>query len=192
MKPHPALTDEALINGIIQGENKDLFSEIYRRYREKVSDKCFGMTHNRSIAEDLTQDIFVKTMEKLTGFRNQSQFSTWLYAITYNHCIEYLRKTKRIRFDDWESALDIPDEVEDVDVKMVLELAEERLTLLLEMLKPEDKAIIVMKFHENMSVKSIQEILHLATDSAAKMKINRAKKRLVALYQKFYPALKES
>ncbi|MCB0395921.1 MAG: RNA polymerase sigma factor [Flavobacteriales bacterium] len=182
-------SDEYLIETIINQGQTENFSELYNRYRSRVLDKCFGMTRNKALADDLTQDIFVKALEKLSGFKGQSTFSTWLYAITYHHCIEYLRKHKRVRFDDWASVLDIPDDVDDEDVAQVLDLAEERLTLILELLKPEDKAIILMKYMERMTIKQIKEIFQLSSESAAKMKITRARQRIVALHNQFYTAL---
>jgi RNA polymerase sigma factor (sigma-70 family) len=185
------LTDEQLVEKIIKEKDNSYFSALFLRYNEKVKGKCYSMTKSRSVADDLVQDIMLKTMEKLHLFEGRSSFSTWLYAITYNHCIEYLRQNKRIKFDDWAEIIEIPDTITESDMDNVMELRSERLLLLLEMLKPEDKALILLKYKENFDLKRIMYILSINGESAAKMRLNRAKKRIVAFYNQFYPALKQ-
>jgi RNA polymerase sigma factor (sigma-70 family) len=179
-------TDSEIIEKILASDDRKLFAILYDRYVAKVRKRCRSLVHNSEVSEDLVQDIFIKAIENLPRFRSASSFSTWLYSITYNHCIEYLRNNKRIRFDSWEESIDLPDEVEDEEIEQILALRKERIILLLEMLKPEDKAILLLKYHEGLRIKSIMEILKISGESAAKMKINRAKKRLVALYQEMF------
>ncbi|MFT7612912.1 MAG: RNA polymerase sigma factor (sigma-70 family) [Parvicellaceae bacterium] len=182
-------TDEQLVELIINGESK-YFGSLYERYREKVYSKCLGMTHNAIIAEDHTQDILMKAMQALTTYKGDAKFSTWLYSITYNHCIDYLRKHKRIRFDDWAELLEIPEENNEEEVIKIMELHKERLTLLLELLKPADKAIIILKYWEGMELERIQYILSIDSMPALKMKLLRARKRLRAFHNKFHPVIK--
>ena len=180
------LSDAELIAQIKATGASGLFGELYRRYSERVKKKCRSLVRNASVVDDLVQDIFMKAFQNLSKFRSDSTFSTWLFAITYTYCIEYLRRNKRIRFGEWEENLDLPDEVEDEDVKQILELRQERVILLLEMLKPEDKVILLMKYHEGLRLKTIMEVLKISSESATKMKINRAKKRLVGLYNELF------
>lgn len=181
------LTDEALVELILKENNNAHFSILFLRYKEKIRGKCYSMTKSRSVSDDLVQDIMLKIMEKLALFKGKSTFSTWIYAITYNHCIEYLRQHKRIKYDDWADSIEIPDQVTEADIENVMELRSERLLLLLEMLKPEDKAIILLKYKESFDLKRIMFILSIEGESAAKMRLNRAKRRLVAFYNQFYP-----
>ena len=180
------LSDAELVAQIKATGASGLFGELYRRYSERVKKKCRSLVRNASVVDDLVQDIFMKAFQNLSKFRSDSTFSTWLFAITYTYCIEYLRRNKRIRFGEWEENLDLPDEVEDEDVKQILELRQERVILLLEMLKPEDKVILLMKYHEGLRLKTIMEVLKISSESATKMKINRAKKRLVGLYNELF------
>jgi RNA polymerase sigma factor (sigma-70 family) len=182
-------SDEEIIKEILSEGNSALFNDLFKRYQEKVMNKCFSMTKSRTVSEDLVQDIMIKAMEKLDTFKGKAKFSTWIYAITYNHCIQYLRDNKRLKFDDWAQNLEIPDEVTEEDVEDILDLKSERLTLLLEMLKPEDKALILLKYNEGFDLKKIMYILSLDGESGVKMRLSRAKKRLVALYNQFYPVM---
>jgi len=113
------------------------------------------MTKSREVAEDLRQDIMLKMIDKLHLYKGLSSYSTWLYSITYNHCIEHLRKYKRVRFDDLKDLLDIPEEVADEEIEAILELRLDRINFLLELLKPEDKAILLMKYKEDFDLKGI-------------------------------------
>lgn len=179
-------TDQEIIAKILEDKENSYFELLYKRYVDKVRGKCWSLVRNTEVAEDLVQDIFMKAMENLHKFRQNSTFATWLYAIAYNHAIEYLRRNKRIRFEHWEDNIDYPEDVQESEITEILALREERIALLLEILKPEDKAILLMKYKEGMRMKTIMEILHIDGESAAKMKINRAKKRLVGLYREFF------
>lgn len=185
------LSDQELIEKIVDENDSVYFAELFSRYREKVYNKCYSMVKRKSVADDLVQDVMVKAMTKMPTFQKKSSFSTWLYSITYNHCIEYLKRHRRVQFQDWEETLDIPEEAADDDVREVLDLKSSRLTLLLEMLVPQDKALILLKYQEGFDLKKIMYILSLDGESATKMRISRAKKRLLALYSQFYNALEE-
>ncbi|MFK8036924.1 MAG: RNA polymerase sigma factor [Crocinitomicaceae bacterium] len=182
------LPDEVIIKLITGGEKK-YFEILHNRYRDKVLAKCLTMTNIREVAEDLTQDVLIKALKAIETYRGEAKFSTWLYAITYNHCVNYLRENKRIKFDDWESSLEIPEEYDEMEVLQIMDLKKERLVLLLELLKPEDKAILVLKYWEEMDLEQIKYVLNVETVPALKMRLMRARKRLRAISHKFYPTI---
>ena len=91
-----ALKDNEIIDFIKKDGVSEYFEILYNRYQQKVLDKCFSFVKNRSLAEELAEDVFSKTFEKLSGFEGKSSFSSWLYSITYNHCIDYLRLKKNL------------------------------------------------------------------------------------------------
>ena len=64
-----------------------MFSELFRRYHARVTSWCLRFTRNRCRALDLAQEIFFRAYRHRGGFRGDSRFSTWLYAITRNHCL---------------------------------------------------------------------------------------------------------
>jgi RNA polymerase sigma factor (sigma-70 family) len=182
------LTDQEIVQLIASGEKK-FFKILHDRYHEKVLAKCLMMTNRLSVAEDQTQEILIKAFNAIEKYRGEAKYSTWLYSITYNHCINYLRENKRIKFDDWESLLDIPDQPNEKEVIQIMDLQKERLTLLLELLKPEDKAILVLKYWEGMDLERIRYILSIETIPALKMRLLRARKRLRGIYNRFHPAI---
>ena len=82
---------------------KEQFNDIYNKHYNKVFRLCKGyFCGDISLASDAAQEIFIKVWEKLDTFRNESSISTWIYRITVNTCLLYLRKSsskKEIRTD---------------------------------------------------------------------------------------------
>jgi len=87
------LQDEELIRIILHG-NGELYAEIVERYQSKLYRTAYHYTQNIEDARDLTQEIFIKAYNSLAGFKRGSSFSTWLYRIAVNHCIDWSRKKK--------------------------------------------------------------------------------------------------
>ena len=87
------VSDEDLIKVIVLKNDTLLFEILYDRYEKLVYNKCRGFSRSDDEAEDLTQDIFLKLFVKLSSFKGKSKFSTWLYAFTYNHCVNYVNRS---------------------------------------------------------------------------------------------------
>ena len=73
----------------------EAFEELIRRYQQMVHALTFRMTGSMSDAEDLAQDIFIQAFRKLGGFRAEAQFSTWLYRIGINTCLNWKKSQQR-------------------------------------------------------------------------------------------------
>ena len=180
------MTDEELVgeinkNGVLTSR---YFEVLYKRYFDKVLDKCYSFVKNRSVAEELTEDIFSKVYEKLPMFKGKSSFSSWLYAITYNHCIDYLREKKKLHYPEWNSENTLPEIINESD-EIIEEINYENLLTIMELIHPEEKALLFMKYKDELSMKQIGEALRISED-AAKMRIKRARARVLYLYtQKF-------
>ena len=90
------LTDEELVAEIVRNRNAELFGQIYDRYAQRVFNKCRGFARSEAEAEDLTQDVFLHLFLKLQTFKGTSKFSTWVYSLTYNFCVNYVNRDKRL------------------------------------------------------------------------------------------------
>lgn len=179
------LSDEELVEEIVHSQDSRLVEVLYERYADKVYRRCISFVKEASIAEDLTHDIFIKVYLNLGRFKQKSKFSTWLYSITYNFCVDYVRKKQKNNVVDME---DKEGEIagRDIDTADDLDhIALDRLTELLEQLKPEDKLILLMKYRDDMSIKDIQIAFDIS-ESAVKMRIKRAKEKLKSLYCEMY------
>lgn len=94
MRPERTISDQELIQQIQSGQ-KELYADLVRQYHKKVIGYCLSMLQNHTEAEEAAQDIFVKAYRSLPKFKGNSTFSTWLYRITTNHCLDVLRKRTR-------------------------------------------------------------------------------------------------
>jgi len=181
-----ALSDSQLILLYLKEQDAKYFSQLYRRYAGKVFAKCISMLGDHGLARDATQDVFIKILLNLSKFTEQSSFSTWVYSITYNYCIDLIRKKKKnilIFTEDMgrvsnAADVEIPDSV-------ILEMETNRLEKVMNKLPVGDKAILDMKYTEDLSIKEIGEILK-KTESAIKMQIMRAKIKAQDIYEDMF------
>lgn len=94
--------DESALIQRSQNGDHQAFEELYRENAAKVNGLCLRLCGQRELAEDLTQEAFVRAWQKLDSFRGDSAFSSWLYRLTSNVVIGYLRqqaKWKMVSFD---------------------------------------------------------------------------------------------
>jgi len=87
--------DEKLVKLYLQNEDEWAFNEIVNRYSCKIYRLAIKYTENERNADDIMQEVFLTLVEKLGTFRNESKFSTWLYSLTKNTSLMYLRKDKK-------------------------------------------------------------------------------------------------
>ena len=179
------VTDEELVELYLESQNVAYFNLLYKRYSGKIFGKSLSLLKSESEAEDATQDIMMKILLNMSKFSGKSRFSTWIYSITYNYCIDFLRRKKKdpsVYVDDYLENLDVPDDVED---KFLLEMNVSRLKVILEEIPTGDKTILLMKYQDEMSIREISGILD-KSESAIKMKIKRAKQKFKKTFHEKY------
>ncbi|GJM35373.1 MAG: hypothetical protein DHS20C18_43740 [Saprospiraceae bacterium] len=176
------LTDFEIIKLILDKGEKDLLEILYDRYSSKVYFKCLGIVGNKETSKDLAHDIMIKIFLNLSKFRGTSEFSLWVHSITYNYCMDHLRKGKRLKYESYEvkdyeriSTAEI-----ELENKILSDLKLVQLEVLLHELKPEDKIILMMRYQDSMSVKQISQTLSIG-ESAVKMRLKRGRDRLADL-----------
>lgn len=99
----PENADDAdIVNRAQQGEVA-AFEALYRQHLPMIYSLCFRMVADRSLAEELTQEAFIRVWHKLDLFKGQSKFSTWLYRLAKNVVLSSLRKKQVI---DWQADYD--------------------------------------------------------------------------------------
>lgn len=179
-----ALADEALVKEYLATQDEYLFSILYNRYSSKIYAKCVSMLKNMEAAQDSTHDIFIKVLTNMAKFNQQSKFSTWLFSITYNHCIDLIRKKKKTLFADIpiEKLDQEDDEISDA---FLMETQLGRMKYVLEKMEADEKTILLMKYQDDLSIKEIGDIL-AKEESATKMRIKRAKFKFKLIYDDMY------
>jgi len=179
------VSDEELVKSYLETQESRYFDKLYVKYSNKVFSKCISLLKNEALAQDATQDIFLKIFLNLSKFGGKSKFSTWIYSITYNYCIDLIRKAKKeknIFSEDIENAPDLAEEVPD---SALLEIEVKKLKIILDKIPVGDKAVLLMKYQDDMSIKEISESLD-KSESAIKMKIKRAKHKVQKVYKEIY------
>ncbi len=88
------MTDELIIHKVLEG-NTHIFSLLVDRYKDKVFGLVYRFTNDFGEAQDVSQEVFMKIFKSLHLFEEKSKFSTWVYKICYNVCIDWTRKNKK-------------------------------------------------------------------------------------------------
>ncbi|MDY8134926.1 sigma-70 family RNA polymerase sigma factor [Aquimarina sp. 2201CG5-10] len=184
-----SLDDKELVFKIAKSNDTHLYAILYDRYAKMVYNKCLSFVKSKEEAQDLTHDIFVLLFAKLKTFKGTSKFSTWLYAFTYNFCVNYVQRVRKKKNDKiilTDTILNYS-ETEETEIadKEILNLKSEKLSKALKLINPEDKIILMMKYQDDLSIKEIKTNLNLG-DSAVKMRLSRAKSRLLKTYHTLY------
>ena len=178
MKPIGKLSDEELVQQYIVTQRNLYFEVIYERYSQKVYRKCYSFVNDSAKAEDLAHDIFLKVITKLGTFKENSRFSTWLYSITYNYCMDSIRKEKRAKEEQMDENFDFSEE--EVDHEF-LGMKSEVLKKSLQEISAEERTMLLMKYQDDFSIKEIADSFKIS-ESATKMRLMRTKEKMKKIY----------
>jgi RNA polymerase sigma factor (sigma-70 family) len=178
-----SLTDEELALEMAKSLDILFFEEIYNRYENLVYTKCMSFVKSKIVAQDIAHDIFLKLYVNIGKFEGRSKFSTWLYSLTYNHCINYINRDKDAKMMrdaiDPEDLLDLQSTEDDLQIHA---MEVEKLKVALERIDPEDKMILLLKYQDDASIKDLEKLYEIGT-SAVKMRLSRAKNKLLKTYK---------
>jgi len=179
-----SLTDEALVEAIVNTNDTMLFEVLYDRYATMVYNKCYGFANGVDEAKDLTQDVFLRVFIKLGSFKGKSKFSTWLYAFTYNHCVNYVTRNTAKKIEkkavSYDTVVNLSEAEE--DDHSFSQMKVDKLKKALELISPAEKMILLLKYQDFLSIKEIVDVLEIG-ESAVKMRLKRAKDKLILVYK---------
>lgn len=177
-KAFKGVADEELVRLYVETQRNVYFEELYDRYVDKVYRKCLSFVKNDAQAEDFTHDIFLRVVLKIGSFKEHAKFSTWLYSITYNYCMDQVRQVKRQAEVALDENFDLADDGYDLEL---VEMQTQGLKKALQKIDPDERAILLMKYQDDFSIKEISETLKI-TESAVKMRLMRTKEKLKKIY----------
>ena len=177
-------SDSELIQLARSGDDH-AYDQLLKKYKQSVYNLVFRMVRDIQEAEDLTQESFIKAFSSLAQFNEEYAFSTWLYKIATNNCIDYFRKRKLqtysldkpIQYKDSEIQQEIPDPELNPEKSI---LADERHSIIQDAIStlPEKYyTAIVLRHNEERSYEEIAEILELPLGTV-KARIFRAREML--------------
>ena len=189
------LLDEELVaqyrSAAEAGEREQYINELFRRNYARVARWCLRFTDDRESAADLAQEVFAKAYQNLGSFQGQSRFSTWLFVVARNHCLNALRANARqateLKADDGEEILlEIADTAPTPYSALERESSAELVrTLLNEALDETEKVVFTLHYGEDVPLDAITRLLRLENQSGAKAYIVSAKRKLVRLVQQW-------
>lgn len=172
-------TDEQLIERVREGD-QDAFAELVRRHHPKVLALCVSMLHDRAASDDAAQEVFLKAYAHLDDFRGDARFSTWLYRVATNKCLDARRAESRRRSDSLEAMT----EGEDEKLRWLLADPRDRLHFteeadlvrrVLDRLPEDHRVILTLREMEGLEYKELAETLECTVD-AVKARLQRARR----------------
>ncbi len=172
-------SDLDLITQILAG-NTQVYSELVKRHQRFVFTLALRFAKNREDAEDIAQDTFVKAYKALGTFTYSSKFTTWLYTITYTTSMSFLRKKKldTISIHEENSPIQIENQISDYSANTVeKKSAYAFLYQAIDLLMPDDAAIITLFYKGEQSLEEIAQTLNMESNTI-KVKLFRARNRL--------------
>jgi RNA polymerase sigma-70 factor (ECF subfamily) len=156
-------SDFEVIRRVLHGETA-AFELLVRRYQQTILRLTQRMTRNVEDAEDLAQDAFVQAYRFLASFHGQSSFSTWLYRIAVNLCLNHLRVSRRE--DPMEVNGIVPDAREDSLARLLAVERDRALAAAIEELPPQQRATLTLRVYQGLGHREIAEILDCAEGTA--------------------------
>lgn len=179
------MDDAALVDKFQRGDT-EAFGELVRRYQDKVMATCVRMLGNREDAQDAAQEVFVKAFDALPRFDPRAKFSTWLYRVATNHCLNVLRGRRIRRLLSLERGNPEPDAyilgaqrdpAPGPDGEVEREERGRALWKAIDSLPESQKVATVLARFGNLSYAEIAEVME-TTVPAVESILHRAKRRL--------------
>ena len=179
------LQERDLIRKAKQGDML-AFEELILKHEKIVYNLALRMMNHSEDAMDISQEVFLKAYRSLSNFDERSAFSTWLYRITHNTCIDEIRKRKGkqtysleedLESEDGSMQRQVADDGDTPEESLMRKEQKSEILRALDTLSEEHKAAIILRDVKGMSYEEIAEILDLSLGTV-KSRINRARNQL--------------
>ncbi len=181
--------DEERIRRAAKGDHA-AFAELVQAYQKPVYNLALRMAGDPEDALDLSQEAFLRAWRGIKDYRFDAAFSTWLYRLTGNVCIDFLRRRKKERTvpltfpseDGEEQALELPDPGPDTEARMLERLDREAVATALSRLEPEHRMALTLRVVDGLRYAEIAAALGVP-EGTVKSRIARARQRMRAMLQ---------
>lgn len=178
-----------IVQRVLSGDT-EAFEALVLEHQNKVYSLALRMVGNEEDARDLAQDAFIRAFSSLSGFRGDSKFSVWLYRLTSNICIDFLRSRAKKRTvsmtwtdDEGDDAgeLEIPDERFSPEAQLERTSVRESVQRGLESLSPQYRQILLLREVDGLSYDEIAQALGIEAGTV-KSRIFRARKNFAIFF----------
>lgn len=175
------LSDQHYIDEIIGG-NSNAFAVLVDRYKDLIFSLALKMVKNREEAEEVAQDTFIKVFNSLEKFKGESKFSTWIYKVAYNTCLDRIKKNKKdegnINIDDFSEHL--VKTMENALGKMIDEERKKSIQDCLNLLPSDEGFLLTLFYFEDQSLEEIAKIMNITANNV-KVKLYRSRQKLTSI-----------
>lgn len=161
-----ALRDYKLVQSAVERGDQKAYTALMNNYKDSIYFMLLKMTNNPDDADDLTIEAFGKAFKKLHQYTPDYAFSTWLFKIASNNCIDYIRKKKKMTFsidksfdnvDGTDIAQNIPSETNNPEENFIKKQKIKLMREIVEKLKPRYRSLIEMRYFDELSYEEISE-----------------------------------
>jgi len=175
----------------IQGGEQAAFGKLMKKYKNQVAGIAYRMVGDYDEAKDISQMVFVKTARNLDRFDTTKKFSTWLYRITVNAAIDYIRKQKKHRHETIENYSDsIETHADTPDMSLYRKNIKECILQAADALNDKQKAAFVLRDIDGHEIEEVSEILGMP-EATVRWYLHRARLRLRKELLRKYPTFVE-
>ena len=176
--------DNQLIERILNGDQY-AYGQLVDQYKDLVFTLALRMLRNREEAEEVAQDAFIKVYKSLDKFKGNSKFSTWIYRVTYNTCLDNIKKNKKhmnnVSIDEFTIH-----KIETIDNALEGMIKDEKSSFIkscINRLPSEDSYILTLYYFEELTLDEMAKIIE-ASSNTIKVKLFRARKKLAVILEK--------
>ena len=173
--------DQILINQIVDGDTNS-FTILVDRYKDLVFTLALRMLKNREEAEEVAQDTFIKTYKSLDKFKGDSKFSTWIYRVAYNTCLDRIKKNKKhvntIEINEFTAHQLVS--IDNALDKMENEERQAAIQSCIDKLPSEESFLLTLYYFDDLSLNEISKIIGISSNSI-KVKLFRCRKKLATI-----------
>lgn len=178
--------DENILIESIKNGDTNAYAKLVDRYKDLVYTLAIRMLKNREEAEEIAQDTFIKVFKSLDKFKGDSKFSTWIYRVAYNTCLDAIKKNKKhqndVAIDEYTF-----NKLDTIDNALENIIKEERSVLIKNCINklPEESSVILTLFYfEELSLEEISKVINIEANTV-KVKLFRARKKLAVILEEY-------
>lgn len=163
--------DYKLVRRAVDNGDQSAYAELMGRYRESIYYMLLKMVNNSDDADDLTIEAFGKAFNRLKQYSPNYAFSTWMFKIASNNCIDFIRREKKkrtmsidtgIQNDDGENiTYDVQSDGRDPEEELIRDQKMEAMREVVEKLKPRYKQLVILRYFKEYSYEEISQELDL-------------------------------
>ncbi|MBO6880289.1 sigma-70 family RNA polymerase sigma factor [Winogradskyella sp.] len=177
--------ENILIDAINNGDTR-AYAQLVDRYKDLVYTLALRMLKHKEEAEEVAQDTFIKVFKSLDKFKGDSKFSTWIYRVAYNTCLDNIKKNKKhlnnVAIDEFTF-----NKLDTIDNALDNIINEERSVLIkkcIDKLPEDSSALLTLFYFEELSLEEISKIINIEANTV-KVKLFRARKKLAVILEQY-------